>query len=59
MIKPETKREQQIWDTAVRKCIKITVEDAGGSPGPQYYDMESLLYEDWDENGNETINGKL
>ena len=39
---------EEIWDTAVKECIKITADDAGGFPGPQIHDMERLLNEDWD-----------
>ena len=44
----KTDREREVWDIAVRECIKATVLDACGFPGPQVSDMQWLLYTDWD-----------
>lgn len=44
----ELAEKQGDWDEAVKACIKITVFDAGGHPGPQVSDMRKLLKTNWD-----------
>ena len=44
----KTEKEKRIWDNAIRECIKATVLDAGGFPGPQVHDMYWLMHnDDW------------
>ncbi len=48
----ETEREKYIWDEAVKECIKATVLDAHGFPGPQVNDIYMIMHNDnwrWEE----------
>ena len=51
--------EKRLWDCAIKECIKTTILDACGHPGPQIDDMKWLMFEEWSWRNDEDFMKEL